>query len=224
MPAAIRLAPTLTPPQIAAIEERIAGIEARFGVQVVTAVVGKCDHYPELPWTAFALGASVAGLMAVALEVSRPDLYASGSALWCAIAMLGTGATCALLCMVVPGFARWFLRDIRAQGEIEQYARGMFLARELFRVPGRTGVLLLASLFERRVVVRADTGFAGRVDGADWRALIERMTPELAAGRPAEALLDGLVALDSLLSNRAFPSAVAMPDAPSDRPVQERGA
>ena len=48
-------------------------LEARTGVEVVTAVVGKCDGYPEIVWKAFALGASLAALVVIALDVVRPD-------------------------------------------------------------------------------------------------------------------------------------------------------
>ena len=35
-----------------AIDAATAEIEARTGVQVVTAIIGKADHYVELPWIA----------------------------------------------------------------------------------------------------------------------------------------------------------------------------
>ena len=51
-----------------AIDVATAEIEARTGVQVVTAIVGKADHYAELPWIAFAFGASIAALGAVVAD------------------------------------------------------------------------------------------------------------------------------------------------------------
>jgi len=41
---------SLTRHESDAIGSRIGAIEARGGVQVVTAVIGKADHYVELPW------------------------------------------------------------------------------------------------------------------------------------------------------------------------------
>ena len=52
----------LTKAEADAIDAQVARLESRTGVQVVTAVVGKSDTYAELPWKAFALGASLAGL------------------------------------------------------------------------------------------------------------------------------------------------------------------
>ena len=42
----------------------IADAEKRTGAQIVLAVIERSDSYAELPWKAFALGASIAGLCA----------------------------------------------------------------------------------------------------------------------------------------------------------------
>ena len=63
----------LTRAELDAIEARTAALEAHAGVQVVTAVVGKSDHYVELPWKAFALGAVLAALGVVLADALRPD-------------------------------------------------------------------------------------------------------------------------------------------------------
>ena len=38
---------------------RVAALERARGVEVVTVVVARADHYPEIPWRAGALAASV---------------------------------------------------------------------------------------------------------------------------------------------------------------------
>src|SRR6266478_3032193 len=48
----------LQPEESDAIDRRIAAVEAHTGVQVLAAVVPRSDSYVELPWKAFALGAS----------------------------------------------------------------------------------------------------------------------------------------------------------------------
>jgi len=215
----------LTSEEAVEVERRVAALEARTGIQVVAAVVAKADHYPEIPWTAFALGASLGALATALADLLRQPWAASGAALPNGVATLAAGATCALAAVLAPGFARLFLRASRADGEVLQHAEGMFLEREVFRTPARTGLLLLASLFERRVVVVPDVGFRDRVGPEEWRPVVERMTPALAAGRTAAAFGDGLAALEELLVNKGF-SAVGAPQAPAlpDQPVEERGA
>src|SRR5512140_2577098 len=116
-----------------AIDALIENIESRTGVQMVVAAIGKSDSYAELPWKAFALGASVAALATVLGDLWWPQWVSSDSALIVASVILGAGAACALLGVFVPPFARLFLRAARGHAEVRQYAQALFLARELFR-------------------------------------------------------------------------------------------
>ena len=204
------------------IAKHVAGIEARTGVQIVTAVVGKSDTYVELPWKAFALGASMAALAAVTADAVRPQWATSNTALVQAGIILGAGAVAALLAVFVPSFARLFLRAVRAEVEVRQYAQSMCLTRQIFTTPGRRGVLVLISLFERRIEILPDVGLRDRVSARDWSAIIGRMSPLLRRDRPFQAIQQALAALDELLATRGIhehPNDNAL----SDRPIQERG-
>src|SRR5215218_7438116 len=103
------------------------------GVEAVAAVTAKADAYPEIPWKAFALGASIAAL-AAALHPGVIRIWSDVSvAALDAMLILGTGAVLAMLAALVPAFGRLFLDRVRARGEALQYAESMFLERELFR-------------------------------------------------------------------------------------------
>lgn len=188
------------------IGERAARIEARTGAQLVAAVVGKCDAYPEIPWKAFALAVSVTALVAVLSwsQGASPSLYGLIAVVLC---LLGAGALAALATVFFPPFARLFLDSARRDAEVRQYAESFFLARDLVRTRQRNAVLLLVGLFERSVVILPDRGVRARVDAAELAAVIARMTPMLAAGRIAPALLDGLDALETLLAAKGFAGA-----------------
>jgi len=208
-----------------AIDARIGRLESRTGVQVVTAAVGKSDTYVELPWKAFALGAALAGFAVVLADTARPQWVTSRTALIQVTMILGAAAASALLTIFVPPFARLFLRATRRDLEVRQHAQSLFLTRELFKTRGRTGVLILVSLFERRVEILPDTGLHARVSEADWDSVIARMTPRLREARPFPALQEGLAALEDLLASKGFqPSAgpAGTNDLP-DRPIEERG-
>ena len=101
----------LAPTETAAIEARVAELEASCGVEVVTVIIGKADVYPETVWKAFALGASAACLVVTLADVLRPDWVSATAVLGSAMAILGAGATCALLAVYFPPFARLFLRE-----------------------------------------------------------------------------------------------------------------
>ena len=213
----------LTPQEGEAVEARIARVEARTGVEVVTAVVGRCDGYPEIVWKAFALGIAAAALVVVALDLVRPD-WVSGHSTWFnVVPILAVGAVSALLAIAVPEYARLFLNRVRAAGEVRQFAQAMFLERQLFRTRSRNGVLVLASMFERHVEIVADIGFDGRVDSAQWRSVVDTMTPALTAGRPADAFLRALERIESMLADQGFAPERSGGDDLANRPIETQG-
>jgi putative membrane protein len=213
----------LTPDEAGSLDAHVARVEAHTGVQIVTAVVGKSDTYAELPWMAFALGASAAACLTVAADAWQPAWVTARTALVLALAVLGTGGAAALLAVFARPVARLFLRDTRSHTEVRQYAESLFLRREVFRTADRTGILLLVSLFERRIEIVPDTGLAGRVSDADWQAVVARMGDSLRRRRPADALQEGLSAIEALLQHKGFRAGHAGPNELPDRPVEERG-
>ena len=175
------------------IAERAARLEARTGVQVAAAVVCRCDAYPEIPWKAFAL---FSGLALLAASLWHPDAVLGG------LTFLLGGAAAALATVFLPGFARLFLDAARREAETRQYAAAFFLANGLSRTQRRNAVLVLVGVFERSVVVLQDSGLA--LAETELQEVIARMTPQLAAGRIAPALREGLDALEALLAAKGF--------------------
>lgn len=213
----------LTAAEADALDAQVARIESRTGVQVVTAVVGKSDTYDELPWKAFALGASLAACGVVLSDLWRPDWITAETALLHAVTILAVAGATALLAVLVPAFGRLFLGAARSDLEVRQHAQSLFLTRELFRTRRRTAVLFLVSLFERRMEILPDTGLHNRVSEADWHALITRMAPLLRKSQPFHALKDGLAALEALLLAKGFVADGIGPNELPDRPMEERG-
>jgi putative membrane protein len=219
----------LTSAEADAIDAQVARVESRTGVQVVTAVVGKSDNYVELPWKAFALGASLAAFGVVIADTWRPEWVAANTALLHVVTILGVAGAFALLAVLVPAFGRLFLRATRRDIEVRHYAQSLFLTRELFRTRERTGVLVLVSLFERRIEILPDTGLHDRVSEADWRDVVSRMAPRLREARPFHALQDGLAAIETLLAAKGLRPVGAAAGGPGsndlpDRPIEEPGA
>lgn len=190
----------LTEQERAQLDQRVAAVEQRTGAQIVLAVVERSDVYAELPWKAFALGASIAGCAVVIADVLRDAWVSPATALISVAATLITGAAAAILCVTVPGFARLFLDKDRAGVETRQYAESLFLSREVFVTRERSGILLLVSLFERKVVVLPDRGLATRLGPDALQTIISNMTAALAAGPIAPAMEAGLTGLERHLA------------------------
>jgi putative membrane protein len=194
------------------IQSAIEQVEARTGVQVLAAVIGKADHYPEAPWRAFALAASLASLVLAIQAALDPPWIAPVHAAFYAIAVLGVGAAAALATMLLPPLARLFIPSARLEGEVEQYARGYFLEREVFGTRERTGILVLVSLFERKIAILPDTGLADRLPAGALAAVVAQMRPQLSRGARFAALSAGLNALERTLLAAGFRGAPGAPD------------
>jgi len=194
----------LTEEEQSLLSARVAGFETRTGAQAVAAVIGKSDSYAEAPWKAFALGAALAALYSAARSLIVYDWEAGESALTHAVVILGSGALLALLTVLLEPVARLFTDRRRRDLEVAQYAKALFFDRGLDRTRGRIGILLLVSLFERKVVIFADDGFESRIEQDDWQRLTDRMTLLLSRGNATGALHAGVEGLEALLLERGF--------------------
>lgn len=185
------------------LDRRIAEAEKRTGAQIVLAVIERSDSYSELPWKAFALGTSLAGLLVLAMNILLPLNSATKAVLLSIVMMLAAGAGLALLCVFNPDFARLFLPDHRSDVETKQYAKSLFLERELFATGKRRAVLIMISLFERRIVVLPDKGLASQLHKEMADEIVQHMRMTLRSGQLVLALEGGLQKLEELIAGDA---------------------
>jgi len=207
----------------AAVRRRISELETATGVEAVTAVVDRADSYPEVPWKAFALGASAAALAVAADALRAPGWEAFDAVVKAATAILAAGAASALASIWVTPFARALLPQSRREAEVLQHAQAMFLETGLPKTSGRDGVLLLVSLFERQVAVVADHGVRDKVPAADLGTVVATVTAKLAHGQIEPALIDGLGRLEQVLLQHGFRGRVAAVNEVPDSVIQQRG-
>jgi putative membrane protein len=207
----------------AAVKQRVAALERATGVEVVAAVIARADSYPEIPWKAFALGASFASLAAVAAALFDPGWEAFEAVAETAIAALAAGAAGALATVWIPPLARWFVPKLRMKAEVLQYAQAMFLEAGLHRMPRRDGILLLISQFEHEVVALADLGVNDRIGVAELDPVVAAVTAGLKRGQLREAFLGGLSRLEETLVARGFRAQPGEPNELPDAPIQRKG-
>jgi len=209
----------------ARVDEGVKEIERRTGAQIVVAVVERSDSYVELPWKAFALGASITCLVIFALGFFAPYRASQATGFVAIVGMLAFGGLCALLTVLMPGFARLFLSRYRSETEARQYAESLFLKREIFATAGRTGILLFVSLFEGQAVLLPDRGLAGSLAGDAIESVVAPMAASLSRGRTGEALEKGLGRLLDILGGAelAGPGDAGENELP-DEVIEERRA
>ncbi len=204
------------------LEKQIKDVENRTGAQIVMAVIERSDSYAELPWKAFALGTSLAGLLFLVLNVLSPLSSVITASLLAALMILAAGAGLALISVFIPDFARLFLQLHRAVEETRQYAESLFLSRQLYNTKNRRAVLLMVSLFERRIVILPDTGLTVQLHEEAMKQIIAAMRTDLKAGRLAFALTAGLQTLEKLIPGSG--SSTSRNNELPDRIIEEKGA
>ena len=209
--------------EASAIEARSREVEARVGLQVIAAIIGKADAHVELPWKAFALGAVLSALALVVADAVRPQWITANAALVDTVTILSVGGASALLAIFVPAYARIFLRSTRRDFEVRRHAESLFLRHEMFRTGERNAVLILVSCFERRVEILTDVGLQRSVSEPEWRPVIARMTPLLRERRFADALQAGLAGAEELLAAKGLRAAPGADNELPDRPIDESG-
>jgi putative membrane protein len=164
------------------IEAAVIEAERATRGEIVVAVVNASDEYGSAGWR---LAVALAALVFLGLAQFRPDLpllaylAAQGAAL-----LLGHA-----LARLDP-VRRLLVSDALAERRVRQRATRAFEQNGLGRTAGRTGILLLASLLERRVVVLADEGIHRVLDpGESWQEVVDLAVRGLREGRPAEGLV-----------------------------------
>jgi len=181
-------------------DKRIAEVELQTKAQIVLAIVQRCDNYSEIPWKAFAIGASTAGLILFIADLVMMSWIMDTMIFLSVIAILASGTLLAILTLIFPGFARLFLPKSRMETETRQYAESLFLSRELFTTEDRKGILLLVSQFERQVVILPDTGVRKWLSADVMKKIISKMTPHLRQNDVKNAMETGLDELVLALS------------------------
>ena len=205
------------------LDHRISEAEKLTGAQIVLAVVRRSDSYPEIPWKAFAMGVSVAGLVVFLLDLFFSTWMPQTTFLIAAISgTLLVGVLFALLTIGITGLARLFLSENRSEEEVRQYAESAFFDRGIFATSQRTGILVLVSIFERRVIIFPDTGLQEFLGREAIEEIISVMTPILASGDVAHALEEGLKSLEKTLAGKIEDR--LPPNELANDIIEERGA
>lgn len=75
-----------------------------------------------------------------------------------------------------------------------------FLARNVHRTSGRTGVLIFVSLAERYAEVLADSGIDARVPPGTWSGIVTELTAHAGDGRLVEGLTEAITEAGRLLA------------------------
>ena len=190
-----------SPEEEAAIEAAVREAELGTAGEIVPYAVGRSDVYVSAVWKAAVVGAVLlSAAAAVVYEAGR--FWGALLPLWIALPP-GAGAALGFLAATLfPSLRRWLTPPETMELRVRQRALAAFVSEEVFRTRDRTGILIFLSLFEHRVVVLGDTAINASVEPAQWTAVVDGIAAGIRAGRPGEALAEGIRRCAQLLSAR----------------------
>ncbi len=196
----------------AAVEKAEAGLTA----EIVPCVFGQSSPYTEAIWAGAAagMGAGVAALLL--LDLFHPLwVPLSRLILWVPAAGLG-GAALGRWCGPAK---RALLGSGRMQTAVERRAKEVFFDRGIAGTAGRDGVLIYASLLERRVVVLSDSAIRTKVPPSAWDATVAAMTGPAHQGRVADGLCAAVERAAAAMTAAGFAGKPASGNELGDSPV-----
>ena len=179
------------------IEAAVQEAESRTSGEIVPLVVDASYHYPR---------AEIVGAGSFALALGTLAAWGFGhSSVWVFLPVfLILYLPLRLLIRALPGLKRRFIHPAEITEEVEEKALLAFFDHGLYRTRDATGVLILISLFERRVRILADTGISAVVPQQEWDGIVATITAGMRSGRICEALCEAVGRCGDLLQER-FP-------------------
>jgi putative membrane protein len=164
------------------IEAAIAEVEKKSATELVVAILPRSGDY-RLPRALAAACWSLAAGLAIA--TFRPH----ESALEALLLQIPVAIVAYVLLGIAPLW-RLLIHPARAAAEVERRAFSLFAERGLHHTRDRTGMLILVSELEHRVVILGDRAIHERVGDSGWQAHVDRIVRGIRQRQPAAGLLE----------------------------------
>ena len=179
------------------IETAVKAAEAKTSGEIVPMVVDSSYEYPR----AELIGGGTLALAAAALV----SWAIGGESIWWFIPVFITGFFLfQQLIRNLPDLKRKLIRPEELTEEVKEKALVSFLQQELHQTRDRTGILILISLFERRVQVLADSGINAKVPEQTWDEIVTIITTGLKSDDACAAVCKAVERCGELLTEH-FP-------------------
>jgi len=197
------------------IRQAVVEAESRTRGEIVPMIVSASDPYAHLHVAggiAFAVTAFVIGITLM------PKIHPS----WYLIFEI-IGYTIGSLLFRLDIIKRLFLANREMEEKVFDRALRAFYEHELHKTKESTGILILASLLERRVQLLADRGIHEKVGDQEWQKAVDLLTRALKEKRTGDGFCEAIAVCADVLA-RHFPATGEKsgenPNELTDRPIQ----
>lgn len=193
----------LTDDERGRVEKAIKETEKLTAGEIVVMIISASYEYPM---------ANVIGATAVALPLALILTSLVGSWLWIGGQNMWLFLGLLTLFFVIfhevikriPRLKRFFISRHEIDTEVEEAAMTQFYTKGLYRTRDESGVLVLISVFERRVWILADRGINAKVPKNQWDDIVKMITVGIKQKRSADAIREAVKKIGELLKTH-FP-------------------
>lgn len=196
------------------IRQAVEAAEQRTSGEIVPMIVGASGRYAEVEFGGLIVGLIV-GTSAAFLQANSWGLTEMELA-WPIV-----GAGLGFILCYTPAIKRRLISKRRIDEAVHSRALAAFTAHGLHYTRAHTGILILASLFEHRVVVLADRGINEKVKPGTWDEVVEILTSGLKSGNGCEAFCKAIARCGEILAVH-FPRADDDQDELQDKLITEK--
>lgn len=184
------------------ISQAISDAERKTSGEIVAVVTAASENYLYVPFMWAAL---------IALLVPWPLIYLT----WWPMHMVYFAQLAVFLLLVVLLWPRsmraWLVPRSVKHDHAHRRAVEQFLSHSLHTTAGRTGVLIFVSAAEHYAEVLSDTAIDSKVPAGTWQAIVDQLTSDIGAGRPADGFVKAIETAGTLLSEH-FPTGSSDPN------------
>jgi putative membrane protein len=185
------------------IDEAVQSAEKETSGEIVCLIQSASYHYPM---------ANVIGATALALPLSLATTPLLGAWLWLGPQnmwlFLSLFAVCFPVFYLLANHVAWLKRHFISQRELDEEVQESaitgFFQHGLYRTRQATGVLLLISIFERKVWVLADHGIHTKIPQQQWQSVVDTVTEGFRSKHPVESICAAVQNIGRLLQTH-FP-------------------
>jgi putative membrane protein len=187
-------------------QERIAAAvrqaESRTTGQIVPVVVERSEPYEEARW--------IAAVVAAALVTGLLELLGWAPTIAELFALQTLGGVLGWFAGRLAPVERLLAGKRHQERAVDARAEQAFFEHGLHQTRDGTGVLIFASLRERRAVVIGDRGIDERVDSDEWKRAVEALVEGMRRGSPGDGFVAAIAIAEARLEEH-FPRRAGEP-------------
>src|SRR5919109_3277937 len=179
------------------IQQTVITAEKKTSGEIVPMLVSSSGHYAEVELSGLVLGLVLGTLAAFIWHDPWGSLHVY--LLWPVL-----GAIVGFIICSVPAVKGRLISESRITEAVHLRSLAAFTAHGLHYTKSHTGILILASLLEHRVVVLADKGINDKVSAGTWDEVVQILTAGLKSGDGCDAFCKAIERCGEILAQH-FP-------------------